>query len=124
VCKACVIKASTCRGGGGGQRVFIFIPRGPLHHRMAATAASGLFESDAYMSVAGVASVVTAVAMGLGISLRAFFPFLSVIECVAAAAPLGLTLSAWVVSARGHQQGSWAREPGRLRYRVCAWARR
>ncbi len=58
-----------------------------------------LFESDAYMTFAGVASVATAVAMGAGISLRLFFPFLSLMECLAAAAPLGLTLSAWVVSA-------------------------
>jgi hypothetical protein len=61
--------------------------------------ATPLFESDAYMTFAGVASVATAVAMGAGISLRFFFPFLSFMECLAAAAPLGLTLSAWVVSA-------------------------
>jgi hypothetical protein len=57
-----------------------------------------LYESEQYASVSGMASVATAVAMGLGIALRAFFPYLSIVECVAAAAPLGLTLSAWVVS--------------------------
>jgi hypothetical protein len=55
-----------------------------------------LFESAAYMSASSVLNVCSALAMGAALSMRFFFPFLSVVECGAAAAPLGLTLSVWV----------------------------
>ena len=42
------------------------------------------------------ASVLSAVAAGAAIMYRAFFPKLSIIEVAGAAAPLGLTLSAWL----------------------------
>ena len=57
---------------------------------------TSLFEADAYTSFPAVLSVVSAVAMGLGLSMRLFFPYISLPECVAAASPLGLTLSAWI----------------------------
>jgi hypothetical protein len=41
-------------------------------------------------------SVVTATLSGGATMFRLFFPKLSVIECAAAAAPIGLTLSAWL----------------------------
>ncbi len=55
-----------------------------------------MFESDGYMSPAAVLNVVSAVAMGVGLCMRFLFPYLSIIECLAAAAPIGLTLSAWI----------------------------
>lgn len=41
-------------------------------------------------------SIVSAVAAGFAALYRTFFPKLSIIECAAGAAPLGLTLSAWL----------------------------
>lgn len=54
------------------------------------------FESETWTSWAALALVASAVAMGVAISLRFMFPFLSVVECVAAGPPLGLTLSVWI----------------------------
>ena len=73
---------------GGGERVFGCIS-------WCLSLSCMLFESDSYTSFAAVANVVTGVALGLGLSLRFMFPYISLPECVAAAAPLGLTLSAW-----------------------------
>ena len=49
-----------------------------------------------YVTIPPVLSVVTAVAMGAALLLRFLTPSISMLECVAAAAPVGLTLSAWI----------------------------
>jgi hypothetical protein len=54
------------------------------------------FESESWTSVPAVASVGTAVFLGVTLSLRFMFPYLSVVECAAAGPPIGLTLSVWI----------------------------
>lgn len=50
----------------------------------------------AYTSVPAVASVASSVALGAALCFRFLFPHISAVECLAAAAPTGLTLSTWV----------------------------
>jgi hypothetical protein len=44
----------------------------------------------------GALTIATAMALGFVLALSLVFPRLSALECLAAAAPVGLTLSAWL----------------------------